>query len=222
VTEEAPLVLFSGLGADERLFRDQKARFPGLAVPQWIDPRRGESLADYAARLAEQVAALRPRCVGGASLGGMLALEVACRLRPRAVFLLGSCRSPASIPASLRLGGAAVRRLPSPIFRIAQSRAPSLARFLGPCSQEIYQLVTRMHREIPSGFLRWGVGAILDWPGVENPGVPVHHIHGGADRLLPVRLVHPDRVVPGAGHLLTLTHPQAVNDYLEEKMAWNS
>ena len=44
--------------------------------------------------------------------------------------------------------------------------------------------------------------------------MPIHHIHGGDDRLIPVRRVNPDRVVEGAGHLLNLTHPDAVNDFL--------
>jgi hypothetical protein len=36
---------------------------------------------------------------------------------------------------------------------------------------------------------------------------PRHHIHGSADRLVPLRLVRPAQVVHGGGHLLSLTHP---------------
>jgi pimeloyl-ACP methyl ester carboxylesterase len=34
------------------------------------------------------------------------------------------------------------------------------------------------------------------------------------DRIIPARRVEADRVIPGAGHLLTLSHPEAVNAFL--------
>jgi pimeloyl-ACP methyl ester carboxylesterase len=46
----------------------------------------------------------------------------------------------------------------------------------------------------------------------------VRHIHGDRDHLLPHRLTQPDVLVPGAGHLMVMTHPEAVNDFLREGM----
>lgn len=54
-SNDSSFVLFSGPGADERLFREQRKRFSGLAVIPWLEPRRGETLADYASRLANEV-----------------------------------------------------------------------------------------------------------------------------------------------------------------------
>jgi len=67
------IVLFPGLGADARLFREEQARFPNLTVVSWIEPRGPESLADYAARMASDVSELHPSYIGGASFGGMVA-----------------------------------------------------------------------------------------------------------------------------------------------------
>ena len=47
------LILIPGLGTDERLFERQRSAFPDLWVPPWILARDNESLADYAARMAE-------------------------------------------------------------------------------------------------------------------------------------------------------------------------
>lgn len=44
--------------------------------------------------------------------------------------------------------------------------------------------------------------------------MPIHHVHGDRDRLIPVHRVRPDRVIAGAGHLLNITHPEAVNDFI--------
>jgi pimeloyl-ACP methyl ester carboxylesterase len=212
------IVLLSGLGADGRLFREQKARFPGLTAVSWIEPRGSESLADYAARLASDVSGLHASYVGGASFGGMVALEVARILRPRGVFLLGSCRSARSIRGVFRFGSRIASNLPESLLRRGDLFATPVGSVMGSRSHEIANLLADMYRSVSPRLIRWGAGAIRNWPGVENPGVPVHHIHGESDRVIPLRGVRPDRVVPGAGHLLTLTHPEAVNAFLAEKM----
>ena len=44
--------------------------------------------------------------------------------------------------------------------------------------------------------------------------MPIHHVHGDRDRLIPLSRVTPDHVIRGAGHLLNLTHADAVNDFI--------
>src|SRR5687768_11148554 len=91
--ESVPLILLSGMGADERLFEPQREAFPNLQVPVWIDPLPGESLRAYAVRMAHKVDPGCPCIVGGASFGGMVALEMAPLLQARACLLIGSVRS---------------------------------------------------------------------------------------------------------------------------------
>ena len=68
--------------------------------------------------------------------------------------------------------------------------------------------------------MRWAARAVLHWvPDKTARDVPMLHIHGDRDRLLPHRLTHPDVVVPGAGHLMVLTHSEAVNEFLRAGMA---
>ena len=72
-----PLILLSGMGADGRLFREQRGCFPNLITPDWIPHRRGDTLASYAERMARHIDPGCPCYVGGASFGGMVALEIA-------------------------------------------------------------------------------------------------------------------------------------------------
>ena len=44
--------------------------------------------------------------------------------------------------------------------------------------------------------------------------MPIHHVHGDRDHLIPIHRVKPDRVIAGAGHLLNVTHADAVNDFI--------
>ena len=98
-----PIILLSGMAADERLFEAQAAAFPNLRVQPWVPPLPGESLRRYAARLAPLVDPGQPCLVGGASFGGVVALELAARLPALGCILIGSIRSPAGLPWRWRL-----------------------------------------------------------------------------------------------------------------------
>lgn len=103
--ETAPILLLPGLGADTRMFDPLRAEGLRIQSPPWIDPLPREPLAEYAERFAAAMPEAAP-VIGGASFGGMLALEMAQRLRPRTVILLGSCASPDRLRRGERLIGA--------------------------------------------------------------------------------------------------------------------
>jgi pimeloyl-ACP methyl ester carboxylesterase len=214
-----PLILLSGMGADGRLFREQRACFRNLITPDWIRYRRDDSLASYAERMARRI---DPGCacyLGGASFGGMVALEMARHLDTTACFLIGSIRSSSQLPPRIRVLQPLARLVPEacggvPVW-LAKALKPLSKRLLSPAANSmLHQLADTDGR-----FLRWASLAILRWDPEPNQwSVPVHQIHGDRDRVLPHHLTKPDVLVPGAGHLLPLTHPQAVNEFLEQNM----
>ncbi len=211
------LVLFPGLGADNRLFQAQRSVFPELVVPKWPAPEPQEPLPRFAARCAELLPRDRDLVLGGASFGGMVALELASLLRPRCVVLIGSCRGPESIAPFLRWLRPAIKTVPTFLYRPRRWWWPLAAPFFGSVTPAQQETLWSMARATPASFLSWGAGAILSW----HPSAvvtPVHHIHGSTDSLIPLSRVAPDRVVPGAGHLLTLTHPAEVNSFLRERV----
>jgi pimeloyl-ACP methyl ester carboxylesterase len=203
-----PLYVLSGIGGDERLFDPQRS-VRDVRPIRWIPPAHPrEPLADYAARLARQLEIDGPFDLGGASFGGMIALELARHLAPRRVFLFGSCRSPRSVATLLR----ALRWLP-PVVP-PRPLLPLAARWFGATSPEHVRLFADMLAAMPPAFVRWASNAIFSWDGVAELPMPVHHVHGERDRLIPVRGVRPDHVIAGAGHLLNLTHGDEVNDFV--------
>jgi pimeloyl-ACP methyl ester carboxylesterase len=202
------------------MYEPQREAFPGLDVPRWQPPGRGETLADFARRMAGQIdPAGPPLFLGGSSFGGMVALEAARYLNPRAVFLIGSCRSPRSVRWALR-GAARVARLaPGPVLRALHAVNSRSTRMFGNLDAAQHAMMVTMMREADPAFIQWGGHALTRWPGAGEPTCPVYHIHGGADRIMPCRLVRPDVIVPGAGHLLNVTHADEVNRFLAERMA---
>src|SRR5687767_16026240 len=120
------------MGADERMFHELRPHLPELVVPDWIPPRRGESLRAYARRMAEHLGRDRPCYVGGTSFGGFLALEMLPFLNAKGCLLIGAVRSPAEFPfwiRGLRPARALVRVMPFQLFWWASGLT---AAVLGP------------------------------------------------------------------------------------------
>jgi len=208
------LILLPGLGADRRQFEPQRMAFPDLLVPPWIVPRKRETLVDYAARLAETIVPTRPMVLGGSSFGGMVAYEMASYLRPEAVVLIGSCRSPQALRPMLRRLRPLLPLVAVQVFALAQWMSPLGVRVFSPFTPEQKRLCVAMFREIDCGFMKWACRAILDWVPSGPPPVPVFQIHGQEDRVMPVRLAAADEVIPDGGHLINLTHAQQVNAFI--------
>jgi pimeloyl-ACP methyl ester carboxylesterase len=210
------MIFFPGLGADERLFAPQRVAFPELVVPAWIPPRKGEGLAEYAARMAENLPHDEPIVLGGVSLGGMIAFEVARHIRPQALILIASCQSREGLRLLFRAGGVLWRIVPKQAFQIAQVCAKSALQLFGHCSAAQQKLLVEMFREMDPAFMHWAVSAILRWNPSPLPYIPLFHIHGRRDRLIPARRVTPDAWIPEGGHLINLTHAKEVNGLIRE------
>ncbi len=202
-----PIILLPGMAADERLFTSQLAAFPNLRVQPWLPPLRGESLRAYAARLAPRVDPGRPCLVGGASFGGTVALELAAHLPVLGCVLIGSIRSPASLPWWWRVWRSLAPLGPDAVGVLAA--AGSWVTTGGTARR-----LRRLARP-EAAFVRWAACAVLRWqPSPATNRVRVYHIHGADDHVLPARLARADVVVPYGRHALTLFNAAAVNEYL--------
>jgi pimeloyl-ACP methyl ester carboxylesterase len=217
---DARLILLPGMGVDARLFVSQRAAFPRLEVPTWLSPEPDETLERYGARMARRIVVGpgEPLYLGGASFGGMVAQEMARALRPRAVFLIASCRSGDQIAGFTRWIERVSRPIPDAALRAGQRwlhlLLPDLLRL--PANRQ--GLFLAMVRDASLNFIRWATRAALNWAPHDQSSVPVHHIHGQRDTLIPVTRVHPDRIVPGVGHLLTMSCSAEVNRFIRERI----
>lgn len=214
ISDERRWIMIPGMAADERLFEPQRRAFPNLIVPKWIEPQGLEPLASYARRLVESIDSNVPASIGGVSFGGMIALEIAAYLHVESCYLISSVRSPSEYPFRFR----AIR----PLARFGPDRLGDLAVFL---SRRIaYGRKRAEARRLgrlagPRGaFLRWACWSALAWePSPETRSVQTYQIHGSRDRTFPVHKSRDIEVVEGGGHLLTLTHPERVNEFLRRK-----
>jgi len=211
------LILLPGLGADGRQFEAQRAEFPDLVVPPWIAPLPRESLPDHAARMAATVPHGPNVVLGGSSFGGMVAYEMARHVRPAAVVLIGSCRSPRGIRPVLRLLRPIVPLVPAATLGIAKWLAPAGVRVFSRLEPEQRKLCVAMFRDADPRFVKWAVRAILQWrPGPAPDDVPVRQIHGAGDRVIQAGRVQADVLIPDGGHLINMTQAEQVNRFLRQ------
>lgn len=212
---EPRLIFFSALAADANIFVPQKLAFPQLVVPSWPIPASQESLAAYCDRIAEQYGTEEPCILGGASFGGIVALHVAQRVKPKAVILMGSIRSPYELPQAVR----GCRWLKPFLFllpiRCLQFFFRPLATLRLRYLPAVYGFSRYLRRANPQ-VIQWSMARVLDWDVAPRLDCPVFHIHGDRDWILPMRYTRPTKIVAGGGHLLTLSHPNIVNDFIRE------
>jgi pimeloyl-ACP methyl ester carboxylesterase len=211
----APLILLSGMTTDDRLFHFQRRAFPSLVVPAWIEPQPDESLSSYAARLARIVDPGVPCFIGGASFGGMVALEMSRHLQAVACLLIASVRTSNELPWTLRafrplnwLGRQRGDRLLAGYARLAK---PFLS---APARRQVDKFSWP-----DAAFVRWASLAVLGWQPAADWNVPIHQIHGDRDRTLPCAGTQADVIVPGGDHMLPFTSPQEVNEFLRDRIA---
>lgn len=157
--------------------------------PAWSGER---TLADVAERVIRQHAIDAGDVVGGSSLGGMVALEVARRAGCRRVVLIGSAKHPSEIEPVLR--------------RLAPLGVVGPVAF----TQSVVQMLShteaaRQYCRADPRFVQAMCGAVARWRGVDTSGLVLHRIHGTHDRIIRCPATHCERI-PGAGHLLPMTH----------------
>ncbi len=211
------LLLLPGMGADARMFQPQLQAFPELQVPAWIPPEHRETLVHYAERMAESVQLHPDALIGGASFGGVVALEMTAFLSIPKCILIGSLRSPAGLRRSyLRL------RSMSGCSTFAPLAARACLGTAGLLCGPTLRGVLRQLAAADGRFLSWAVRALLEWnPSAKIANVSIRQIHGQRDWLLPARISQADLIVPRAGHLLSLTHPHEVNEFINSQIGWS-
>ena len=211
------LYMIPGSGADRRMFIPQLDQFPDILIPQWLPPLElKESLESYSRRLSKTIDTSSPFVLGGVSLGGMIAQEMALSLKPAALILIATCSTSKAMPLTRRLAGKLTRALPDPVVKwlfILLSKA-----VLATHSKR-KRIYAAMLKELPPRLVRWQSGAATNWSLHGTLPMPVFQIHGGKDPIIPVKNVKAQKVIADGGHLINATHETQVNNFIADSLA---
>ncbi len=219
----ARIVLFPGLGADPRMFRNQKAVLgDDLECPDWLMPDAGETFDAYVQRWAREIAPKpgddRPLFLGGVSFGGMVAMQMAQHMHPKAVILIGSCRSHHAKPKRWQVARRVGDLIPNWLLGRRVLAAGALwVSTLDQLDSHHRSLLMSMAADSDPKRMRWSGHACAGWAFDPEtiPGFPpVHQVHGRLDAIIPHYPSDPDKVIPDGRHIINFSHPHTVNRYI--------
>lgn len=215
LTLRKKLYLFSGLGADERVF--QRLDFSGFSPTfiKWIAPQNKETIENYAARLLDQITVTKPILIG-LSFGGLMAIEVAKLIDTEKVVLIASAKTKKEIPFYYRFAGriGLHKLLPT---RLLKSSNFITNWFFGANSAFDKQLLKQILQDTNPKFLKWAIDKVARWANQTQLN-NIIHIHGTIDRILPLCFINCDVVVKNGGHLMTLNKSAELNELLRQKL----
>lgn len=207
----------SGLGADERVFTKLRLD-PRLNVRyiKWVRPLRKESLQHYAARLSKQIDTSQPFQLVGLSFGGVVASEIADIVCPQQVTLISSMSTgvPLSKFYQVMIRFLLMSPLSAPLLKSANRVT---YRYFGADTPELKKLLKTILHDTDSKFLKWALTRMSGWnrkDRVEN----LFHIHGTADKLIPILIVKPDMIIEGGGHLMVYAQADQISKILNQRI----
>jgi pimeloyl-ACP methyl ester carboxylesterase len=205
------IYVFSGLGADERVFYKINFGNHNTVFIKWVLPHKDETIENYAFRLTTQIHTFRPILVG-LSFGGMMAVEVAKHIETEKIILISSAKSKNEIPFYFRFAGWLGIHKIIPSAMLVNVNIFTNWFFSNRSLEDKKMLSAILHDTNPL-FLKWAIAKIVTW---KNETVPLNlqHIHGTADRILPLKNINAQKKIIGGSHLMIVNCSDEVSKLL--------
>jgi pimeloyl-ACP methyl ester carboxylesterase len=191
--------LFSGLGADERVFQYLDLSFCKPIFIKWNLPNNNESIESYATRLLEQIQDKNPVLVG-VSFGGIMAVEVAKLITTEKVILISSVKTKQEIPFYFRYAGNIKMHKLLPVSLLQYFNFISNS-FFGVEDETEKKLLKNIIKDTNLIFLKWAIDKIVHW---QNEYIPnnIKHIHGDSDKIFPIKFIKSDITIENGSHFM--------------------
>ncbi len=188
-----------GLGADKRVFEYLELDHPLVPI-EWVDPKLDEPIDAFAMRLTEQMDLDQPFVLMGLSFGGLIAVEMAKKIkRVEKTILLSSAAVKDEIPMVYRLFGR------TGIQKIIPAKAmippKSLLHFVFGVGES--KVLDDIIDDTDPHFVKWAVDVLTNWSNeevVDN----LYQICGSKDLVMPPGGAGDVRWVEGGEHLMVL------------------
>ena len=208
------IFLIPGLGADSRVYKNIELPGHELIYTDWFEPSVNDTLADYSRKLIDQYDISNGDVVIGNSLGGMLAIEIAKKIKLSKVVLISSIKTISEAPWYFGFFRAV------PIYKIIPDSWLSSSGFMlkymfGDMSGDDLILFKSMLKNSSPVFMKWAMHAILNW---DNSSIPdnLHHITGNKDLMFPYKRIRDATIIYGGTHIMIFDKAAEISRLLQE------
>ena len=203
--------LFSGLGADKRVFDYLDLKAYHTTCIEWLPTREDESLQDYTKRLLPQIKTENPILIG-VSFGGIVAVEVSKLIEVEKIVQISSLSCCDDLPTANKMVAffKLNKLIPATFFTIVNE---GLFWFFGAETKKEKAVLKSIIEDSDPDFVKWGMDKVLNWKH-EGKVDNMITIHGTADRIFPIE--NPDYPIEGGGHLMIMNRSEVISDILKK------
>lgn len=197
-------IILPGMGADAAMYPEKYyAKLQDVTFAEWPEYKDEDSLEAVAQRLIEHHNINNKMVVGGASLGGMVAIEIAKLTGIKKVILIGSATDPGYInPILQKLRG------------MTEIAPVNLIQLLaGKINITGNSDLLSMFERSDSRFIKAMCRALFRWEGLGGYKGKVCHIHGQLDKVIYPPKKNVERI-SGGRHLISMSHGNMVADFI--------
>lgn len=202
------LYLLPGMGADSRLYGKEFHQIENLQLLDWPLNRNFYTISALARYIVKKHRIQSHDIIGGTSLGGAVAVEIAKVAGLREIVLISSCLSKQEINWVLdkmhRLG----KFLPLRMLQLAAGLGADIFR----------SKTMMMFSEADRRFMLNMMLAIFKWDGIGSYRAKVCRIHGRNDVIIQCPRSSATLQLKG-GHLVVISHAEEIATYLRRLMA---
>lgn len=202
----------SGLGADRRVF--EHLTLNAKLVPiDWIVPKTGESIEEYALRLSEVIDQNEEFGILGVSFGGLVAIEISKILKPSITILVSSVETKGELRPVFKLIGklGVVKLLPNWFFNPPRM----FASYLFGAQNKL--LLKQILDDTDLDFAKWATNELLQWKNEQRLTV-VLKIGGTRDKLIPPAAGSNTRLVENGEHFMIVDRAKEVSAIINEEL----
>jgi pimeloyl-ACP methyl ester carboxylesterase len=192
------IYLFPGMGADRRMYPGSWSNLKPRTCIEWPAYAGETSIHALAKRIIADHRIVPDDLLVGASLGGIVACEIAKTTPVAGLVLVGSAKSKEEINRFVSMIHPLIDLTP---LRFAQRLSASAPGELA-----------QMFSDSQAAFIRAMCRAIFDWDGLGDVSVDLLRIHGRQDKVIP--LPKGIQHVLNGGHLIAMTHAQECVDII--------
>jgi pimeloyl-ACP methyl ester carboxylesterase len=212
--KEKKIYIFSGLGADKRVFQNiEFGNYKPIYI-NWILPLENEKIKQYSARISNQITEINPTILG-ISFGGIVAQEVAFQVNVEKLILLATFEQRVELPNYLKiLGNLKIDKLIPSRFLKSYNFLTNYA--FGVETKSNSKILKKILEDTDKIFLKWSLRQLAEWnPNQELKIMKKITIHGTNDKIIPkFKTKKYNYEIKGGGHFFTLTHSNEINEIL--------
>jgi pimeloyl-ACP methyl ester carboxylesterase len=206
----------SGLGADERIFKNFKLDDYNLKYIPWLRPHGRESLEKYAQRMSETIKEENAILLG-VSFGGMVGIEIAKKLALKKLILVSSIKSVKELPRWMKVAGKFKLNKLVPVRAFKFTERISNYR-LGVTTEKEKEMVKAYRNSADAIYVEWAINQVVNW---KNDWQPDHivHIHGYEDKIFPVKNITKAYLIKEGTHLMIYNKANEISKIIMKELS---